>query len=371
VLKNLKKSKRIGVDAKWYFSGPISNQIVVKNLVDNLILENPGYEIFLFLNWNFKSRGLDFEDSKVTLKYVWAGNSLISNLFIIPFWGFFYNLETILYQNFGTFWGPKRIVYVHDVIFLSHPKFFSFVERVYFSFIPMLLRFSHKIITISEIEKKRMGSFGLNRFADISVVHHGLNVSFKPKDDFNKEKLEKVRLKYSLPDQYLLFVGRLNYRKNLYNLAKAILDLDSNIPLLVVGEHDWKKDLQLERLLLSCVDAGRIRLLGKVSFEDLPLIYSLSTIFCFVSFAEGFGLPVLEAMASGVPVLTSEKTSMQEICENAAYYIDPQDSNSIGNGIAFLLGHERERHELMIAGLIRSGQFSWSSSAKKIFTIFE
>jgi glycosyltransferase involved in cell wall biosynthesis len=362
---------KIGIDAKWFFEGPVSNRLVIRQLVQNLIAENEGHELFIFLNQKHKNLPFDFLAPGVRLVYVWGGNNLISNVFLLPFLGKKLGLDGILYQNFGSFWGPKRWVYIHDVVFLSHPQFFTRTERIYFSFMPFLLRFANKIITISFSEKRRMESFGLQKNTAIEVVYHGRDEAFSTLDHWNPENWEGIKKKYSLPERYLLFVGRLNYRKNLGRLLEAVLQIENCPPLLVIGEKDWKTDPALDQLVREGERQKKIRLFGKISQEDLPLLYAGAEVFCFVSLAEGFGLPVLEAMSSGIPVLTSKDTAMEEICGEAAIYCDPMDVQSIAEGLTFLINQPEERIKLRAKGLMQKDKFDWNVTALKIFSILK
>jgi glycosyltransferase involved in cell wall biosynthesis len=362
---------KIGIDAKWYFDGPVSNRNVIRKIVENLIAENPGHELFFFLNRKHKNFPFEFSGPWVHPVYVWGGNNLISNVFLLPFCGKKLGLDGILYQNFGSFWGPNCWVYIHDVVFLSHPQFFTRLERSYFSFMPFLLRFAHKIITISYAEKRRMESFGLNNKTAIDVVYHGRDDSFVTRDQWPQEGWEKVKEKYLLPERYLLFVGRLNFRKNLGRLLRALFKVENCPQLLVIGEKDWKTDPALDQLAIECERLKKVRLLGKISQDDLPIIYSGAEVFCFFSLAEGFGLPVLEAMASGVPVLTSKNSAMEEVCGEAACYADPENVDEIAEAIDFLTHNSEERKKMAALGLCRKEKFNWKETAQKLFSIFE
>lgn len=362
---------KIGIDAKWFFSGPVSNQVVVRNLVENLVRENPGHELYFFLNKKHRNLHFPFVGPQIKTVFVWAGNNMISNLFLLPFWGKKLGLDGILYQNFGSILGPKPWVYIHDVIYLSHPEFFSLPERLYFSLMPFLSRFADKIITISESEKKRMQAYGLGNRTEISVLHHGKEPEFKPAREQNPEKLEAVRQQYQLPAQYLLYVGRLNARKNIGRLLQAVNEIPNAPPLVIVGEADWKSESGLRELLEKSSRENKVMLLGKVPFSDLPSILCMAEIFCFPSLAEGFGLPVLEAMASGVPVLTSKDSAMSEVCAGAAILVDPFEPRSIRAGISELLENPEIRKEMSEKGLERAKEFDWKKTAQKLFQILE
>jgi len=200
----------------------------------------------------------------------------------------------------------------------------------------------------------------------IDVIHHGITEEFKPREKHDNELLKAVISKYNLPAKFLLYVGRLNIRKNLLNLMKAIPLLeDTEIPLFLVGQYDWKT-FNLDQWACRLGIKNRIILTGFVENEHLPVLYALSTIFCFVSYEEGFGLPALEAMASGVPVVVSNSSSISEVCGEAGNYADPHDPISIAKAIDSLLNNEELYLRKRALGLQRASLFRWKDSAEKI-----
>lgn len=366
------KPLRIGIDAKWFFEGPVSNQIVVHSLVKHLISENPGHQLVIFLNARHRSRPFPYAAAHVSLQYVWAGNNLLSNALLLPWHGKKLNLDFILYQNFTGVFGPTQFTYIHDVIFLSHPQFFTLPERMYFRLMPVLSRFAHTIIAISHSEKKRMQAHGVGLGCPVKVIYHAASESFKPLSSISPLAVKETESAYNLPPRFLLFVGRLNMRKNIGNLLKALtLTKDQTIPLVLVGEKEWKADPALGSLETIGIDPARIQFLGKVGLERLTVLYARATIFCFPSFAEGFGLPVLEAMKAGTPVLTSKHSAMEEICGEAGMYVNPTDPQDIANGIDALWSDEETRLQLSFLGTMRAQNFNWAQSARQLYAIFE
>ena len=362
---------KVGIDAKWFFTGPPSGRVVVRNLIANLIEQNKGYRLFLFI------KSEDFEiakktfDSRVTLINCWGKNNFISNLFVVPLFAKKYELDIVIFQNFSSLFGRfKKIVYIHDALYLDFPQFYTLVERIYLSPIKFLARNSDLIITISENERIRMISHHFHQSANkIKVVYHGVNEVFKPKDVLPLEKLHFVKKKYRIPDKYLLYVGRLNDRKNLSTLLKSVpLITNKDIKLVIVGTKDWKSS-DISLLINDLKIEDRLLFTGFVEDEDLPFIYSSAIIFCFPSYAEGFGLPVVEAMASGIPVILSDKTSLPEIAGDAGFYINHTEPESIANAINILVSDQELRKELVQKGIDRSNEFKWIKSAREILNI--
>lgn len=358
---------KIGIDAKWYYEGPPSGKNVVKNIVENIIKYSNDVELYVFLDARMKDCYFPFECSNVKLVYVWSKNNLISNVFVIPQIVRNLKLDCMIFQNFvPLFVNCKTIAFVYDVIFLSHPQYFTFKERMYLYPIKFLSNFASRICTISYSEKNRIATNCNISVDKIDVAHIGVSSCFKTRDNFNREMLCKVRERYNLPEIFLLYVGRLNERKNIFNTLKSIpLINNSDIPLVIVGSYDWKM-FDIEQVLHKMRITDRVQLAGFVTDEDLPLVYSLATIFLFVSFEEGFGLPPLEAMASGVPVVVSDRSSLPEVCGEAGSYANPDDPQSIADAINCLLDNDVIYRFKRTLGLSRARQFTWGLTARNL-----
>lgn len=356
---------RIGIDAKWYFEGPPSGRRVVKSLVDHLLSLDKENEYFIFLNEKHKNRPFPGQREKVNLCYVWAGNNMLSNVFVLPGQAKRLRLDVVLYQNFVTPFGTtKKVAYIHDVLFLSNPEYYTFIERLYFSPLKFLTRRSDAIITVSEEEKKRLIRY---KFASgpekITVAYHGVDQSFKPLSEYGPAYVGEVKRKFELPERYLLFVGRLNLRKNVDNLLRAVPELkDKTTPLLIVGAENWKKSNHA-RIAEELGIADRVVFKGAI-YDDLGVVYALSTVFCFPSYAESFGLPPLEAMASGIPVVVSDTTSLPEICGEAGSYVRPDQPAEIASAIDKLLSNQELYEEKQRLGLARAKKFTWNNAAQ-------
>ncbi len=162
-----------------------------------------------------------------------------------------------------------------------------------------------------------------------------------------------VRAKYCLPSQYLLFVGTLEPRKNLRRLTEALDVGETDLPLVVAGAHGWGDNVS--------ANASRVQFIGFVPDGDLPALYSGAAAFCYPSEREGFGMPVLEAMSYGVPVVTSRGTSTEEVAGGAAVLVDPYSVEDIAHGIASAL---TERASLSAKGLRQAARHRWSETAR-------
>jgi len=182
----------------------------------------------------------------------------------------------------------------------------------------------------------------------IDVVYPGIDPSYSPQ---SSKEIERVKTKYKLPDQYLLAVGTQEPRKNLTRLKEAVSGLD--LPLVLVGKYGWGEKTQT---------------LGYVPDSDLPALYSGASVFVYPSLYEGFGFPVLEAMACGTPVVTSNVSSLPEVVGQAGVLVDPLDTASITAGIKQALS---SRDKLSTLGLIQAKQFTWGKTAKQVMEVYE
>ncbi len=358
---------KIGIDAKWYFKGPASGKVVIENLVNKLAEANTDHEFVFFLDEKERQNTFPYQKPNIKLANIWAGNNLVSNLFVLPKVAKEHNIDVLVYQNFPSlFTNYKQIAYIHDIIFLTHPEYYTWKERLYFSPLKFLAKHSDRINTVSYAEQKRISDhYGISE-TKIDVIHHGVNTNFKPLTKQLAETILSVKSKYKLPDEFLLYVGRLNVRKNIFNLLSAIPKLENqNIPLVIVGGFDWKMG-EVESTIDRLGIRNRLIFTGPVFGKELAAVYSLAKVFCFPSYEESFGLPPLEAMASGIPVVVSDSSSIPEICGDAGNYVDAHSPESIANMIDKLLTDPELYEQKRQLSLKQAAKFSWEKAARDL-----
>ena len=180
------------------------------------------------------------------------------------------------------------------------------------------------------------------------------------------EEVDAVRRKYELEGPYILWTGTVEPRKNLPGLLKAYAKLDTKMPLVLVGPSGWNEDL--DALVGSIKE--QVHVLGWVPHHHLAPLYRGATVFCFPSLLEGFGFPVLEAMAQGTPVVTSRGTSTEELAEGAGVLVDPLDVDSIRNGIQNVLDDPSLIEELSKAGSKRVAEYSWQRTGDLVEAVY-
>lgn len=358
---------RIGIDAKWFFTGPVSSRVVLQNLLPELFARFPDQEWVVFLDK--KDRHLPFPilSSRMEIHYVWADINMLSNLFLLPGQLKSLRVDVMVYQTFPSW---RKVVpsvsFIHDVLYHQFPEFFTWKERLYFLPLSWLSRHrSDRLIATTEYVSNDLLKYKYAAQKSlIDIVPLAVNSAYQPRSHHPPEKLLMVKEKYQLPDKFLLFVGRLNVRKNIENLLSALpLLRDKKIPLVIVGQPDWKTP-DLQAILSDQSIKSRTLLTGAMNDEELILTYSMASIFCFPSFGEGFGLPPLEAMASGIPVVVSNTTALPEVCGSAAVYIDPHKPETIAQAIDALLEDSDLYEDKKMKGLLRIKEFTWAASAK-------
>jgi glycosyltransferase involved in cell wall biosynthesis len=229
------------------------------------------------------------------------------------------------------------------------------------------------LVTVSDFEKENITNFFKdNSINSIQTIHNGVSNHFMNCPDVMS--LNNVKIKYNLPDQYMLHLANKDPRKNTKNVLKAFngflnsTSTDYKLVMLGYNEQDLIKiltEIKANNLIEKVV------LLGYVPDQDLPAIYSLSQLFLFPSLREGFGIPIIEAMACGVPVITSNTSSMPEIAGDSACIVDPNDSDAIMQGILKISTDLEYKNELISKGLERCKKFSWNNMALQVLEVYK
>ncbi len=263
----------------------------------------------------------------------------------------------------------RQVVTLHDIAFIDTPEFFSGnFARFYRALIPRLVRRVAKVVTVSEFSRRRIAeAFDLDPEA-IEVIGNGVSQNFRRYDD---DDIARARAKLALGERYILLQATSDRRKNLHRTLEAWkaaqARLAPDIVLAVTGDmaraHVFGE--------IGAVDADpRTRLLGFVDEAYIGPLMAGAEAFLFPSIYEGFGLPVVEAMACGTPVLTADATATVEVAGGAALLVDPLDVASIANGVVQLVSDGDLRARLSAAGLQRAKLFDWDEAAARYRALF-
>jgi glycosyltransferase involved in cell wall biosynthesis len=264
----------------------------------------------------------------------------------------------------------KTVVTIHDLAFKYFPECFTKRELWKLNFLAkMAVERSNKIITISESSKKDILKFYPKIKAEkIRVIYHGFDGNiFKKERDFKKE--EEIKNKFNICGKYILYIGAIQPRKNLKILIEAFEKIkkdekNTDLKLVLIGEKAWMWEDIFKKINGSPYKEDIIAS-GKIKFEDIGHLMRGAEIFCFPSLYEGFGIPVLEAMAARVPVICSDNSSLPEVAGEAALYFDGKNADNLAEKIKSVLSDENLKNNLIAKGTEQIKKFSWEKCARK------
>jgi len=285
------------------------------------------------------------------------------------FWSPHYNVPALPIAS------KKRVVTIHDTYHLAYKDSLSLPQKIFANFfMKAATKLSDKIITVSEFSKQEIIKYTGCSASKINTIHNGV-------DQKHFREIEATSFPQNLvilPEKYILYVGNVKPHKNLLTLLKAFSkfteDDHHNYKLLIVGKKEGfiTSDTQIAKLLQSNRNLeNQVVFTGFVDDKDLPFIYNAASLFVFPSLYEGFGLPPLEAMACGCPVVATSAASIPEVCGNAAAYFYPTDSDTLALLIKKLLNDKIASNKLIELGRQQVSNFTWSSASEKHIKLFE
>jgi glycosyltransferase involved in cell wall biosynthesis len=265
----------------------------------------------------------------------------------------------------------RSVITVHDLNFLYYPRFLTAESRRYYSGqIEWAVRRADHILADSHATKADLVSMLNVEPEKVTVVHLAADPAYRP---LAEEEARRVSAKYGLEPGYLLFVGTLEPRKNLPGLLQAYRLLrdagTTEAPLVLVGGKGWLYDEIFERIG-TLVLTEHVRFLHDVPDADLPGLYSAAGVLTTPSFYEGFGLPALEAMACGTPVVVSDRASLPEVVGEAGLLVNADDPEDIAKALGRVLGDEALRVRMRERGLAQAARFTWDKAARETLAVY-
>ncbi len=267
--------------------------------------------------------------------------------------------------------GTRKILSIHDVVPYIYPETSTKLDKlIYHYWLPLAVRRLDAIVTGSEQSKQDIIRYLPVNVEDVVVIPYAAGSNYRL---MNRTDVKPVLSRYAIDFPYILYVGSLESRKNLPRLLEAFARVRTQLPdwkLVIVGARKWKFSSIFEtvkRLELNSF----VHFTGYVEEEDLPAVYNGADLFVFPSLYEGFGLPVLEAMASGTPVITSNCSSLPEVAGDAAILIDPYDIQAMADAIQRVLSDPTLAATLRVKGLARAKTFSWKRTAEETIAVYE
>lgn len=351
---------------------------LLRSLCSMAALSGPAYEFVLFTGPQTSRHLLDGLDKAYRESFCAVKSSLLRSCICLP--------VAIARQGIDVFHGldqaalpfflrrAKHIVTIHDVIPILFPRLFTVKHRLIVrAVLARVAQQADRVIVPSQAVRQDVLQH-LRISADrVVIIPEGCEARFRPVTD--RAHLSRIRTKYGLPGLYMLSLGTLEPRKNITALLHAFAHLRHTTPvdpalrLVIAGPRGWR-DHEIFATVQRLGLATAVLFPGFIEEEDLPALYSGAILFVFPSLYEGFGLPILEAMGCGVPVITSNLSALPEVAGDGALFVNPYDIEAIAAAMAELLGDEQRREHLRRKGLVRAQTFSWEETARKTFEIY-
>lgn len=263
------------------------------------------------------------------------------------------------------------IVTIHDLSFYKFPETFAYGSRkIKETITPISIKRASKIIVDSQSTKKDvLATFDISE-SKVKVIYPG-RPNYQMLDD--KKQIENIKKKYKISGDYILYLGTLEPRKNILRLIDAYSSLIKEgitENLVIAGKKGWLYEDIFKRVKQLGLKE-RIIFTDYIDEEDKPLLYSGAKVFVYPSLYEGFGLPPLEAMTCGIPVVVSNSSSLSEVVDEAGLYVNPKDTHSIAQGIYDIITNGELRDKLVVAGRKRSLCFDWNKTARQVIEIYD
>jgi glycosyltransferase involved in cell wall biosynthesis len=269
-------------------------------------------------------------------------------------------------------WSGARVLTIHDLMPITHPDLFPKIDADYFGrHVPRMAHKADALIAVSQYTKdvivERLGIAP----DKISVVHPGVDRRFRPPPP---DSVDELKTRLGLHRPYVVYVGTAEPRKNLPRLVEAVARLRRQghleLQLVIAGKSAWGS-----AALRECIDAcgmkEHVRLLGYLPEADLPPLYAGAQAASLPSLAEGFGLPLIEAMACGVPIVASNATALPEVYGDAAVGVDPHDIDAMAHALGRVMTDPELRSHLIDRGVRRASAFSWEATARRTVAVFD
>lgn len=264
--------------------------------------------------------------------------------------------------------GIPSVVTIHDLIFIRYPQFYKYIDRKIYNYkFSKACQVANRIIAISEMTKQDIiRTYKINE-EKIDVVYQGCDESFQ--QTITQEKKEDIRKKYNIPSHYTLYVGSIEERKNLLLIVRALLQLNKDIHLIAIGKRTPYTDI-VETYIKENNMQQQVSILNNVPFEDLPVFYQMADLFIYPSFFEGFGIPIIEALHSNVPVIAATGSCLEEAGGPDSLYVEPNDVNDLSEKIDWILSTPAQAELMKKAGKEYVKRFTDQQIANDLMNVY-
>lgn len=262
----------------------------------------------------------------------------------------------------------RSVVTIHDLIFLRYPEYYHWIDRKIYTYkFRKACESADLVIAISECTKRDLISYFHIPEEKIKVVYQGCDVSFSR--PATEEKKQEVRKKYSLPEHYILNVGSIEERKNVLLAVKALLHLSEEMHLVILGRRTSYTD-QINTFIHAHHLEDRVKILNGIPFSDLPAIYQQAEVFVYPSRFEGFGIPIIEAIYSGVPVVAAIGSCLEEAGGPSSIYVHPDDVEGMADALKQASGNQAVRARMIEEGKKYVHRFTEEEQARQLMGIY-
>lgn len=345
--------------------------IYTRNILDYLLRNYPEHTFCLFYR-NPDHLGLYKHLPQVEEHLISAPHKILWDQWAIPRAARAANVDILFHTKFTV---PFRahcptVMVLHGANWFYHPEFYGKFDMMYVR--TMMPRYCHHADALVSISERTTNDFVKLLKVDrekIYTIHHGVNPIFQQIRD--NGELQAIRERYQLPENFLLTVGRFSPRKNFEGIFKAYLKSRArqDVHLVVVGDEQEKYESVVD--VAGSGIANQVHFPGYVPQEDLPAFYSLAKAFLFPTIFEDFGIPLLEAMACGCPIVAANTAAIPEVTAGAAFLAAPDDISALAAGIDRLMESHTYRQDLIDRGLKRAAQFDWNIAAQQTLKVLE
>lgn len=365
---------RIGIDFHFAEKDGTSNCSYIRNLVESLVKIDKDNEYYLYITDLNHSYYKYYDDKpNVKLRLIKTKFSLLRVLFVIGYLSYKDRVDVLHVQyNAPLFYKCKLVVTIHDLAYYHFPQCFKTIERLRLKLlIPLNIKIANKIIAASESTKYDIQKTYNADISKITTVYYGISKKYFLQD---KNISNKIVKKYGVNKDYILFLGRLDARKNITGLIQAFNiiknEVKNDLQLVIVGKKDFKFN-NIRETINNSPFKNDIIITDYVPDNEIPYFYSNALVFVYPSLYEGFGFPVLEAMACGCNVITTNISSLPEIANNNAILVEPNDYNGIVKGIKKILTDKEFANKLVKSGKKNAKNFNWITSAEKVLNLYK
>jgi len=370
----------IGIDIRVIGKKCTGDEVYFFNLVKNLAAIDKANKYFLFTDRDQeKDSDLAREIEKLELGsnfkiiFLNSPNRFWWNLWALPNYLRQNPVDIFHTQYIAPFWLPKNIklvLTIHDISFNFFPKYIKKSDLFFLkTLLPRSIRRADKIITVSQSEQEQIINFYKIQPEKIDFVYNGVDYENFAKE-FSEEEKEKVRQKYNLPQKFLLYIGTFQPRKNIPVLIEAIKSLD--IKLILAGNRNVRNfDKKINEVIEKNNFQNKVIFPGWIDEEDKPALLQIADCFVFPSLYEGFGIPIVEAMAAGTPVISSNKTSLPEVGKDGALFCDPKNTDEFSKRIYQAIADENLKADIIKRGSEIAKLYSWQKTAEKTLNMYK